>query len=81
MNRQVFCFLLSLSAAVYSAVEHLGSHLIPASLQDKFLLLGELTLPESSWLSWKLDVFLDSSANCFALIDKSFGQLLIIPLE
>jgi hypothetical protein len=62
-------------------MKHLGSHPIPATSQDKFLLPGELTLPESAWHPQKLDVFLDSGANCLALIDESFARSLNLPLE
>jgi hypothetical protein len=51
-----------------SATKHLGSHLILATLQDKFLLPGELTLLESAKNTQKLDVFLDNGANRFAPI-------------
>jgi hypothetical protein len=64
-----------------SAMKHLGSHPIPATSQDKFLLPGELMLPGSAWHPQKLDVFLDSGANRFALIDKSFARSLNLPLE
>jgi hypothetical protein len=50
------------------------SHPIPATSQAKFLLPGELLLSESTWYPQKLNVSLDSGANCFA-------QSLNIPLE
>jgi hypothetical protein len=71
----------SLSAAVRSAMKHLGSHPIPATSQDKILLPGELMLLESTWHPQKLDVFLDSGANRFALINEGFTWSLNLPLE
>jgi hypothetical protein len=38
-------------------------------------------LPESAWYSQKLDVFLDSGANRFALIDEGFAWSLNRPVE
>jgi hypothetical protein len=58
-----------------------GSILILATSQDKFLLPGGLTILDSAWHPQKLDVFFDSGAYHFALIDKSFTQSLNIPLK